>query len=102
MNPLPEGLRDKIYLIEELSDKLFHELHGPKSDGPHGEVERVLLDINQLAVDCLNGDDEPVRDQFPELREASRLVLYFTTNADREGFISAAQAALPGLRARKL
>lgn len=32
------------------------KLHGPKMDGPRNETERVLLDINQHAVDCLNGD----------------------------------------------
>jgi hypothetical protein len=49
-------MREDLRQISRISSRLLYALHGPKLDGPRNETEKVLIDIDQICIDALNGE----------------------------------------------
>lgn len=64
----PVGIENRRLLsdlrqISRISSRLLYSLHGGKMDGPRNETERVLLTVDQICIDAINGNPADYHDQ---------------------------------------
>lgn len=83
------------------TDAELERLRRRAADSPGGATVELLVEDVRALLEHQRPDAEAL-EAVPDLKRGRALVLYFPTDADRDGFVALIHEAKPGMRTVKL